>query len=139
MVIKLDYITIFDGYSGKIKLYKNRIIIIRGRIFPLGVKTKEIYLTQIEFIQFKEPTWLRNGFIRFALIGETQEISVNEACSDENSVLFTYFKRKEFKEFSVFIQKFISDFKSRVVNKKAAISPSTRSVQSTTKMTDQPF
>lgn len=79
-----------DGVTDKVELYKNRIIIkkknaLSKRVFK-GAKT--IFLDKITGIQVRHANAVISGYIHFSVIGGTEDVNINQAIQDENSIMF---------------------------------------------------
>ena len=79
----------FKGSNGKIELYENRIVIVRGRFstFPNG--EKEIFIKNLSGIQIKKPG-LQAGYIQFIFSGskEIKSKNIMDHARDENTIMF---------------------------------------------------
>jgi hypothetical protein len=66
---------------------------------------KEILISQISSIQFKNATNLLNGYIQFAFIGGREaKGGLLEATKDENTVMFMLAQQPEFEQFKLELQ-----------------------------------
>jgi hypothetical protein len=88
------------GTNGILKVNDVTIELIRQGLNAklLGLRgNKEILITSITSIQFKEPGILTNGFIQFAFSGSSESKGgVFDATKDENSIVFTKKNLKQF-------------------------------------------
>ena len=89
-----------EGTNGTLKVNDSTIELIRKGINAklLGLRgDKEILISSITAIQFKEPGMLTNGFIQFAFSGSNESKGgVFDAAKDENSIVFTKKNLKQF-------------------------------------------
>ena len=89
------------GVNGQVVLLEDRVIIKRkGAMASLTTGffsgDKELHITSISGIQFKEATLATNGFIQFTISGEgSKGGSILDKTKDENTVMF---KRGLFKD-----------------------------------------
>lgn len=83
-----DMIMKFEGFTGQIELYKDKLIIKHGSLTFKGQKT--IYLSQLTGIQLKPGGYLLYGYIQFT-VPEGNNFAFglkNLASSDENTIEF---------------------------------------------------
>ena len=89
-----------EGSNGILKVNETTIELIRKGLNAklLGLRgNKEILISSITSIQFKEPGMLTNGFIQFAFSGSSESKGgVFDATKDENSIVFTKKNLKQF-------------------------------------------
>ncbi len=84
-----------SGVNGTLEVLPDRIIIRRKRawlaLLGQGLRgRKEIAIDQVTGTRFKNATAFMNGYIQFALIGDTEtRRGAYDAAQDENSVMFT--------------------------------------------------
>ncbi len=100
------------GHNGSIEFTGEKIIIKRKGVLAFisqGFKgDKEIFVKQISSIQLKKAGLLTNGYIQFSFSGgkETKG-GLNDAVTDENTVLFTNKQMPSFLELKSEIEKAI--------------------------------
>ena len=108
------------GANGSLYVYENRVEIKRdvfGSMSKGNANDKSIPLDLIVDIEFKEGTMLKNGYIRFGVIGEKEVKSgVLNATQDENTVMI---KRAD-NEDGRTIAKYIEDILIKRKNAKPA-------------------
>jgi hypothetical protein len=90
-----------SGVNGQLEVQEDRICIKRKGI--MGFLTqghrgeKEILLSSISAIQFKQAGLLTNGFIQFSFIGgQETKGGLFDATKDENSIMFNKGQAKQF-------------------------------------------
>jgi hypothetical protein len=81
------------GMNGQIEVYEDRVIIKRkgfSAFISQGLKgDKNIPMSSINSVQFKEANWLTNGYLQLGLTGGSEaKGGIVEAVNDENTVLF---------------------------------------------------
>jgi hypothetical protein len=91
------------GRNGQLTVYPTKIVISRegamGFISQGHKGRKEIDLTQISAVQFKDPGPLTVGYIQFSFIGGSEtKHGIRDAVSDENSILFAQKAESAFRE-----------------------------------------
>jgi hypothetical protein len=92
-----------QGINGQIELHDDRVLIkrrgiIRSFITRLIVGEKDIPLSHIYSVQFKEAGFPTNGYIRIDHSGQTRlRGGVFLAPWDSNTVMFTRFHQADFK------------------------------------------
>jgi hypothetical protein len=111
-----------DGHNGQLEMTKTSVIIKRkGAISFLsqGMKgDKEILISQISSIQFRNAGSLVNGYIQLAFVGgQEAKGGIIEATKDENTVMFLLVQQLEFEAFKQELQERIN--KSRAGNNKS--------------------
>ena len=91
-----------EGTNGTLRVNHSTIELIRKGMTArlLGLRgNKEILISSINAIQFKEPAMLTNGFIQFVFSGSSESKGgVFDATKDENSIVFT---KKHLKQFAL--------------------------------------
>jgi len=103
------------GVNGQIELLADRVRIKRKGVLAFmtqGLKgDKEIRLSQITAIQFKQAGMVTNGYVQFSLPGGVESTSgVFDATKDENTVMFNRKQRKSFEELRQAIDQRIAAF-----------------------------
>ena len=100
-----DAIDYAEGKNGNVVLFEDRIQINRSGISLLqktqqwGKGDKEILMSNVTSIQFREPSSVTVGYIQFGQEGYVQAGgSQFDAVNDENSVTFTHRQTEKFKE-----------------------------------------
>jgi len=100
-----DAIDYAEGKNGNVVLFEDRIQINRSGISLLqktqqwGKGDKEILMSNVTSIQFREPSSVTVGYIQFGQEGYVQAGgSQFDAVNDENSVTFTHGQTEKFKE-----------------------------------------
>ncbi|WP_192498297.1 SHOCT domain-containing protein [Halorussus halophilus] len=89
------------GANGQVELKQSKIIIKRkgmlAKLGHMGKGNKEIPISSITSIQFKDAGRVTNGYIQFGQSGYSEsDGGAFDAANDENSVMF---KRKQQEEF----------------------------------------
>jgi hypothetical protein len=89
------------GVNGQVTLFNNKIRIDRKGVLSFltqGLKgEKEIFLTSITSIQFKQPGAFTNGYIQFGILGGVENRGgLFDATKDENTVMFNAAHLSEF-------------------------------------------
>ena len=103
------------GANGQIELWENKVIIKREGFVSFltqGLRgNKEILISQISSIQFKNPGTFTNGFIQFSYLGGLEhKEGLLDATQDENTVFFKYFQWQDFKTLKEMIEDKINEF-----------------------------
>jgi hypothetical protein len=98
-----------DGHNGQLEMSKTSVIIKRNGLMSFighGIKgDKEILISQISAIQFKNAGSMINGYIQLTFIGgQEAKGGISEAASDENTVLFQLSQQPEFEIFKQELQ-----------------------------------
>jgi Short C-terminal domain/Domain of unknown function (DUF4429) len=111
-----------DGHNGQLEMTKTSVIIKRKGVISFlghGLKgDKEILISQISSVQFKDASNFVNGYIQLAFIGgQEAKGGILEATKDENTVMFLLEQQPEFESFKQELQERIN--KSRVTNSKS--------------------
>jgi len=121
-----DAIDYAEGKNGNVVLFDNRIQINRSGISLLqktqqwGKGDKEILMSEVTSIQFREPSSVTVGYIQFGQEGYVQAGgSQFDAVNDENSVTFTHSQTEKFKE----IRDKVRDLKTDDVEVKSGNNP----------------
>lgn len=90
------------GENGQVELYDTKLIITRNGIAAQLAhwrkEPKEILISNITGIQFKEPGILINGYIQFGHSGQSLDSSMIKAVNKENTVAFRKTHRDDFTE-----------------------------------------
>ncbi len=113
-----------SGVNGQLEVENDRIRIKRAGLLGFltqGLKgDKEIQLSSITSIQFKEAGTMFNGYIQFAFIGGQETKSgIYDAAGDENTVMFN---RKQMPDF-VAAKKSIEQLRDRLTKPSVQTSP----------------
>jgi hypothetical protein len=92
-----------EGHNGQIEVTPTVVRIRRTGVlgfFTQGLKgDKEILISQISSVQFKNAGTFFNGYIQFAFLGGRENLGGLEAAiSDENSVLFRQSQQPAFEQ-----------------------------------------
>lgn len=107
-----------EGTNGTLRINNSTIELIRKGINArlLGLRgNKEILISSINAIQFKEPGMLTNGFIQFVFSGSSESKGgFFDATKDENSIVFT---KKHSKQFA-FLREIINEKRDELRNTK---------------------
>jgi glutaredoxin-related protein len=123
----MEFIDYAEGTNGAIKVHNTTIELVRKGLNArlLGLRgNKEIQISSITSIQFKEPGMLTNGFIQFSFSGsQERKGGVFDATKDENSVVFT---KKNLKNF-VMIRDLINQKRDELQNIKYSATTQTNS------------
>ena len=100
-----DAVDYAEGKNGNVILFEDRVQINRSGISLLqktqqwGKGDKEILMSELTSIQFREPSSVTVGYIQFGQEGYVQAGgSQFDAVNDENSVTFTHSQTEKFKE-----------------------------------------
>jgi hypothetical protein len=93
-----------DGYNGQLEMNKTSIFIKRKGVISFlsqGMTgDKEILISQISSIQFRNADDLVKGYIQFAFVGgQEAKGGIMEAVNDENTVMFFLKQQPEFETF----------------------------------------
>ncbi len=118
-----------EGTNGSLIVNEYSITIMRKGFTTklIGLRgNKEILISDITSIQFKEPGLLTNGFIQFSFAGSNERNGGTfNAVSDENSVTFTKKNAKKFQYLKEVIDR------KRIASKNNSSSTSTSSLPDT--------
>lgn len=103
------------GFGGRIR-FNGRVVTIEPTSLDKlarGRGSKQIPISAISAVQLKKPG-LTNGFIQFTIAGGNEKQSrfgksTHDAASDENSVIYTALRAKEFNQLYKAIQQAMSN------------------------------
>ena len=92
-----------EGANGQVELHESKIVIKRkgllAKLGHMGKGDKEIPLSSITSIQFKDAGRLTNGYIQFGQSGYSEsDGGAFDAANDENSVMFKRKQQDDFEE-----------------------------------------
>ena len=109
----MNFIKSFKGRICEVELYEDKIIIKRSGFLSTlsqGFKgDKTIPISMITSVQFKKPGFFTTGYIQFGIQGGIESRGgLSAAVTDENSVIFTPKKLKDFMELKDYIENKIS-------------------------------
>ena len=112
-----------EGTNGSLKVNDTTVELIRKGLNAklLGLRgNKEILISSITSIQFKEPGMLTNGFIQFAFSGSSESKGgVLDATKDEHSIVFT---KKNLKQFA-YLRDVINQRRNEINNLSSNYNP----------------
>ncbi len=101
-----------EGQKAHIDLYKNKLTIHHRRRPVKGVK--DIYLSRISSVQFKNPGALTVGYIRFAFAGgQEHKGGVVNAVNDENAVTFLKKQHQQFIDLKEYVEELIGEMQGQ--------------------------
>lgn len=106
-----------SGHTGQLTITENKIIIQRKGIMGFIARgilngDKEIPISSITAIQYRDANWLANGQIQFSVQGELgHKGGAFSAVNDENTILFTNKQKENFAKAKTLIDELMNKSK----------------------------
>ena len=98
------------GLHGQLELSGDRVRILRqGLLAQAKGRDKEVPITEIASLQFREAGFVTHGFIRFVLRGKEAREGRFRASDDEDTVQFHFWERRRFEAMKRAIQQRIEE------------------------------